>query len=111
MQTCLAFAMQLAAKIVTLDKCPDVTAEVKSALDSASQPPIKLVTIGTGEEKLEIGNGIQVTHGALEGRHGAVQAADVAQLRSGVTLLAFDQVQRTTFYRQQLRDNTVYIQS
>lgn len=54
--TCLAFAMQLAAKKVPLDKCPDVTAEVKKALESASQPPIKLITVGTGEEKLEIGN-------------------------------------------------------
>jgi len=54
--TCLAFAMALAQKKVSLDKCPHVTAQAKSALESASQPPIKLVTIGTGERKLEIGN-------------------------------------------------------
>jgi acetyl-CoA decarbonylase/synthase complex subunit gamma len=54
--TCLAFAMALAQKKVCLDKCPHVTAQAKSALESASQPPIKLVTIGTGENKLEIGN-------------------------------------------------------
>ena len=54
--TCLAFAMALAQKRVSLDKCPHVTAQAKEALESASQPPIKLVTIGTGEGRLEIGN-------------------------------------------------------
>ncbi len=54
--TCLAFAMQLAAKKVSLDKCPDVTNEVKIALESAAQPPIKLITLGQAEDKLEIGN-------------------------------------------------------
>ncbi|MCQ9206707.1 MAG: acetyl-CoA decarbonylase/synthase complex subunit gamma [Omnitrophica bacterium] len=54
--TCLAFAMQLAAKKTSLDKCPSVSEEAKNALESASRPPIKLVTIGEGEEKLEAGN-------------------------------------------------------
>ena len=54
--TCLAFAMALAQKKVSLDKCPHLTAEAKGALESASQPPIKLVTIGAGEKKLEMGN-------------------------------------------------------
>ncbi len=54
--TCLAFAMALAQKKVSLDKCPKVTATAREALESASQPPIKLVTIGKGEDKLEIGN-------------------------------------------------------
>ena len=54
--TCLAFAMQLAAKKTSLDKCPDVSPETKKALESASQPPIRLITIGRGEEKIEIGN-------------------------------------------------------
>lgn len=54
--TCLAFAMALAQKKVSLDKCPHVTAQAKSALESASQPPVKLVTVGTGDKKLEMGN-------------------------------------------------------
>lgn len=54
--TCLAFAMALAGKKTTLDKCPHVSAEAKASLDSASAPPIQLVTIGTGDNKLEIGN-------------------------------------------------------
>jgi len=54
--TCLAFAMQIAAKKVELSKCPHISEEARQALDSASRPPIKLVTLGTGEEKLEMGN-------------------------------------------------------
>ncbi len=54
--TCLAFAMALAQKKISLDKCPHVTSQVRELLESASQPPVKLVTIGTGERRLEIGN-------------------------------------------------------
>lgn len=53
--TCLAFAMQLANKQVTLDKCLYITDESKAALDSASEPPIKLVTIGVGDTAKKIG--------------------------------------------------------
>jgi acetyl-CoA decarbonylase/synthase complex subunit gamma len=54
--TCLAFAMKLAQKQASLDQCPFVSEEAKAALSGASAPPIKLVTIGAGERKLEIGN-------------------------------------------------------
>jgi len=54
--TCLAFAMQLAKKAVALEKCPYLTEEAKIMLEAASQPPIKLVTIGVVENKLEVGN-------------------------------------------------------
>ena len=54
--TCLAFAMALVQKKTSLDKCPHVTAQARVSLESAAQPPIKLVTIGKGEKKLEIGN-------------------------------------------------------
>src|SRR3990172_10837371 len=54
--TCLAFAMKLAARQVELASCPYVTDEVKAQLDSASAPPIRLVSIGTGDRKVEVGN-------------------------------------------------------
>ncbi|MDD4980564.1 MAG: acetyl-CoA decarbonylase/synthase complex subunit gamma [Candidatus Omnitrophica bacterium] len=54
--TCLAFAMQLAKKAVSIDKCPYLSDESKRALEASSQPPIKLVSIGEGENKLETGN-------------------------------------------------------
>jgi len=48
--------MQLAQKKVMLDKCPYVSDDAKGALESASEPPIRLVTIGTGDNKVELGN-------------------------------------------------------
>jgi len=54
--TCLAFAMKLAAKAVELSLCPYVSDEAKQALEAASKPPIRLVTIGAGERKIEVGN-------------------------------------------------------
>lgn len=53
--TCLAFAMQLAAGKVELEKCPHISEEVKEALSEASQPPILKVEIGTGEESFAVG--------------------------------------------------------
>ncbi|MBI4707142.1 MAG: acetyl-CoA decarbonylase/synthase complex subunit gamma [Candidatus Omnitrophica bacterium] len=54
--TCLAFAMQLAKKSVSLEKCPYVSEEAKKILEASSQPPIKLITLGTGETKFDVGN-------------------------------------------------------
>jgi len=54
--TCLAFAMKLAQKQTTLDKCPHVSEDAKEALSGAAAPPIRLVAIGTGENKIELGN-------------------------------------------------------
>jgi acetyl-CoA decarbonylase/synthase complex subunit gamma len=54
--TCLAFAMQLAKKAVSIDKCPYVNAQVKLTIEAASLPPIRPVVIGSGNNRLEIGN-------------------------------------------------------
>ena len=54
--TCLAFAMQLAKKAVAIDKCPSLSPEAKQALEASSQPPIKLVSIGSSDIKLQVGN-------------------------------------------------------
>ena len=53
--TCLAFAMQLATQKVKLSACPFVSDEAKSALESSSAPPIRLVSVGTGDKKIELG--------------------------------------------------------
>ncbi len=53
--TCLAFAMALAGGKASLDACPHVSDEAKEALDSASAPPIKLVTVGTGDSAVKLG--------------------------------------------------------
>jgi len=54
--TCLAFAMQLANSKAKLADCPYVTEEAKAKLEASSAPPIRLVSIGAGESKFEIGD-------------------------------------------------------
>jgi len=54
--TCFAFAMKLAGTGASVDKCPYLSAEVKAELEDALAPPIKLATIGTGDNALRIGN-------------------------------------------------------
>ncbi len=53
--TCLAFAMALAAGKAELEKCPYVSDEAKAQLSEASAPPIRPLTIGTGEYAVKIG--------------------------------------------------------
>lgn len=54
--TCFAFAMKLASGGATVAKCPYLSEETKAKLTDLLAPPQKLVTLGTGENKLEIGN-------------------------------------------------------
>jgi acetyl-CoA decarbonylase/synthase complex subunit gamma len=54
--TCLAFAMALAKKTVDIDKCPFISGEAKKILETSSLPPVRLVSVGSGDSKLEIGN-------------------------------------------------------
>jgi acetyl-CoA decarbonylase/synthase, CODH/ACS complex subunit gamma len=44
--TCLAFAMKLAAKKAELAECPYASEEAKAVLGAASEPPIRTVTLG-----------------------------------------------------------------
>jgi acetyl-CoA decarbonylase/synthase complex subunit gamma len=53
--TCLAFAMNLAAGKAELTACPHVSDEAKAQLEEASAPPIRPVTIGTGDTAHKIG--------------------------------------------------------
>jgi acetyl-CoA decarbonylase/synthase complex subunit gamma len=53
--TCLAFAMALAAGKADLASCPYVSEEAKAQLAEASAPPIRPLTIGTGENAKKIG--------------------------------------------------------
>jgi acetyl-CoA decarbonylase/synthase complex subunit gamma len=54
--TCFAFAMKLATGGTTVDKCPYLSSEVKAKLEDLLAPAIKLVTIGTGDNKVQVGN-------------------------------------------------------
>ena len=54
--TCFAFAMKLATGGATVEKCVYLTPEVKAKLEDLLAPAIKLVTIGAGDNKVQVGN-------------------------------------------------------
>jgi acetyl-CoA decarbonylase/synthase complex subunit gamma len=53
--TCMAFAMQVAAKQRALTDCPHITQEAQETLSEASAPPMKLIKIGTDNQAYELG--------------------------------------------------------
>ena len=53
--TCLAFAMKLAARQIELSACPYVSEEAKGKLEEASAPPIRVVSIGSGDHVFKVG--------------------------------------------------------
>jgi len=53
--TCMAFAMQVAAKQKSISDCPHISDEATAALSEEAAPPIKLVTIGSGDSVFETG--------------------------------------------------------
>jgi acetyl-CoA decarbonylase/synthase, CODH/ACS complex subunit gamma len=53
--TCLAFAMALASGKAEIDACSHVTEEAQGQLSEASAPPIRQLSVGTGEYEIKIG--------------------------------------------------------
>ena len=53
--TCLAFAMKLAQGQAELAACPHVSDDAKSALAASAAPPMRGVTVGTGETAFTVG--------------------------------------------------------
>jgi len=53
--TCLAFAMQLATGKAELEKCPYVAEESKAKLAASAAPPVRPLTVGTGEYAVKVG--------------------------------------------------------
>ncbi len=53
--SCFAFAMKLTKGGIELDRCPYIATEMKREIETALVPPMTMVTIGKGEEAIEIG--------------------------------------------------------
>ncbi|MBD3308453.1 acetyl-CoA decarbonylase/synthase complex subunit gamma [candidate division KSB3 bacterium] len=53
--TCMAFAMQVAAKQKELTACPHLSGDAEQALSEASAPPMKLIKIGPEDKQFEFG--------------------------------------------------------
>lgn len=85
-QTCLAFAMKLAAKQAKLDACPHVSDEAKEKLGAASAPPIRLVRIGAGEREVRIGEELVMFRHEKTFYHKTALAAQVDDAMDAGTL-------------------------
>jgi acetyl-CoA decarbonylase/synthase complex subunit gamma len=53
--TCLAFAMQIAMGKEDIKKCPHVSEETKAKLLQEAAPPMKVISIGKDNEKINLG--------------------------------------------------------
>jgi acetyl-CoA decarbonylase/synthase complex subunit gamma len=58
--TCLAFAMQLANQKTKMEDCPYISEQARETLTASAAPPIRLVRIGAGENRLDIGDETEV---------------------------------------------------
>ncbi|MEI6877137.1 MAG: acetyl-CoA decarbonylase/synthase complex subunit gamma, partial [Spirochaetota bacterium] len=98
--TCLAFAMALAQKKATLDDCKHASADAKAALEGASRPPVTLVTIGSGDKKLEIGNDTVLFRHEATFVHPAGIAVEVSDTMSTADLAkAAEEIRGLSFER------------
>jgi acetyl-CoA decarbonylase/synthase complex subunit gamma len=102
--TCLAFAMQLANQKVALEACPYVSPEAKAALEESGAPPIRLVTIGAGENVARLGDETQLFRHDKTFYHPTVlgliadDSNGVEAMKSGIEkarALSFDRVGQT----------------
>jgi acetyl-CoA decarbonylase/synthase complex subunit gamma len=53
--TCMAFAMKAAQNGIEISKCPHLSAESLKILGEATEPPMKLITIGAGNCQHKLG--------------------------------------------------------
>jgi acetyl-CoA decarbonylase/synthase complex subunit gamma len=51
----MAFAMKVAQGSIAIDKCPDISAEALAQLSDAAAPPMKALTIGSGDKQNKLG--------------------------------------------------------
>ncbi len=58
--TCLAFAMQLANQKVKVEACPHISEQAKASLAVSASAPIRLLRIGVGESRVEIGDETEI---------------------------------------------------
>lgn len=99
--TCMAFAMQVAAKQKAITDCPHISDAAKGELSEASSPPMKLVHIGpAGEAGFEIGQEtVMFRHEGKFHKPPALAARIPASLSDDEALARIAQVNKAVFVR------------
>jgi acetyl-CoA decarbonylase/synthase complex subunit gamma len=119
--TCMAFAMQVAAKKVGLDQCPHVSEEAPSTLAEAATPPMRTVTLGTEANAVRIGGETVLfrheekfhrpTALAIRVKDSEDVAARVEQINSLKFIRVGKEVQVDLIALQQTRDADAFIEA
>jgi acetyl-CoA decarbonylase/synthase complex subunit gamma len=97
--TCMAFAMQVAAKQKALTACPHLSEQAKGEFSEASAPPMKLVKIGA-EGAFEIGQETVMFRHEEKFHHGSIVAARIpASLSDDEAAARLDQINKALWTR------------
>ncbi len=99
--TCMAFAMQVAAKQKALTDCPHLSDEAKSELSDASAPPMKLVHIGpSGDAGFDIGQETVMFRHEEKFHHPSAIAVRIpASLSDDEAMAKLEQINQAVFTR------------
>ena len=98
--TCMAFAMQVAAKQRALADCPHITDEASESLSEASAPPMKLVKIGASDKVFEIGQEtVMFRHDEKFHRATGIAVRIPASLSDEEAAAKLDQMNKSSFIR------------
>lgn len=98
--TCMAFAMQVAAKQRALEDCPHITEESKENLAESSAPPMKLIRVGPDEKRFEFGQEtVMHRHEEKFHRHTGVAARIPASLTGDELKDRLDKINKSVFMR------------
>lgn len=97
--TCMAFAMQVAAKQKAVTDCPHLSEDSKAALSEASSPPMKLVKIGA-DGGFEIGQEtVMFRHEEKFHRHAGIAIRIPAGLSDSDAAAKAEKVKKSSFER------------
>jgi acetyl-CoA decarbonylase/synthase complex subunit gamma len=98
--TCMAFAMQVAAKQKALTDCPHLSGDAEEALSEASAPPMKLVKIGPEGKQFELGQEtVMFRHEEKFHRHSGIAVRIPASLSDDEAVAKVEQINHSEFVR------------
>ncbi len=98
--TCMAFAMQVAAKQKALTDCPQLSEDAQATLADASAPPMKLVKIGPEGKQFEMGQETVMFRHEEKSHHPSAIAVRVpASLSNDEAAARVETINKSVFHR------------
>jgi len=98
--TCMAFAMQVAAKQKALTDCPHLSGDAEQALSEASAPPMKLVKIGSEGKQFEFGQEtVMFRHEEKFHRHSGIAVRIPSSLSDDEAVAKVEKINNSVFVR------------